>query len=144
MTIDHIAIPRTPTQKYQVSNNHKSFSALNPACFMTRLQKLLMIHRERGPNHLQAQHRRFPNQVSHITRKYLRNYATKFTHLPSQVVTHNNGLKFPNEAVEKQQNKCCASGGARTNHQLQDRHAQHCSSSSSESRSLPMSYTMPS
>lgn len=53
MTIDHTAIPRTPKQKSQVSNNHKSFSALNTVRFMTRLQKLLMIHWEWYPANLQ-------------------------------------------------------------------------------------------
>lgn len=68
MTIDHIAIPRTPTQKTEVSNNHKSFSALNTVHFMTRLQKLLMNHQVCHTAYLQLNTGGFPTKF-HVSQE---------------------------------------------------------------------------
>lgn len=121
-----LAFPEPHSRKpsYQTTT---SFSAPDTIHFMTKLQKLLMIHRDCHPAHLQLNigflgfltKLHVSQSVWETTPKKVHVYLPKLWH-------YNNGPKFPNKAVEKQQNKHCASARAHTNHQLQGRYTQRC------------------
>ena len=139
MTIDHTTIPRTPTQKIQVSNNHKSFTALNIIHFMSRLQKLLMIHRVCHPAHLQLNTGGFPTKF-HASQGSTWQTTLQKLH-----------IAFPScdiyQRTKASPKKLWRSSKTSAVHQQglvqTTRYSQRCPISSSQSRSRPMSYMMP-
>lgn len=117
-----LPFPEPPSRKpsYQTTT---SFSAPDTIHFMMKLQKLLMIHQDCHPAHLQLNIGFLTN--FHVS-QCLRNYTKKVHVYLPKLWHYTNGPKFPNKTMENQQNKHWASAGAHTNHQLQDRYVQRC------------------